>query len=504
MTQIQNTNPMPGALGGLGANNPAYTGRKDGASTDFSRLLSQSNQQLQDQSVQSAKLAMTQLQSQQLQSQQLQSQQLANQQTQSQQQARQLEAQQQAQRQESAQPPKPAAPPARTPENTAAKDENKLAARNAAARNSANKAEDARSSSRATKADPADAAPPQDTADAADATDPQDTARADAASGKDAERVAAKDDEGKDKKAAKDAKDSGATTAEQILAMLRGEAPADTKTQSRAGTGATEGDEAGTDALPGGAHGHGKQATTGDALRERQQLQRELSQAAAGTAGAADGEDKNARTEALQAASSGAHEISMGDSAAKGPQPSFDALLAAVQQAGSTSGTTGADATASTQAPSVPLSQPLDSPDFAPELSASVSLLIQDGVHEAQLQLNPVEMGPVSINIQLDGQQAQVNFHAQHAATREVLERTLPDLAAALQAQGLTLSGGGVFAQSQSSGQNRGDGSSDGSSNGNGRSGGRGGRGSDDDGTIAAAGRSERRSAPRGLVDLYA
>ena len=31
MTQIQNMNPMPGALGGLGANNPAYAGRKDGA-----------------------------------------------------------------------------------------------------------------------------------------------------------------------------------------------------------------------------------------------------------------------------------------------------------------------------------------------------------------------------------------------------------------------------------------------------------------------------------------
>lgn len=492
MTQIQNTNPMPGALGGLGANNPAYTGRKDGASTDFSRLLSQSNQQLQDQSAQSAKTAMAQLQSQQL----------ASQQAQTQQQARQLEAQQQAQRQESAQPPKPASPPARAPENTAAKDESKLAARNAAARNSANKAEDGKASSRATKADPANAADTTDTTDAADATDPQDAVRADAASGRDAERVDAKDDDGKDKKSAKEAKDTGATAAEQILAMLRGEAPAETKTQPRAG--AAQGDEAGTEALPGGAHAHGKQTTTGDVLRERQQLQRELSQAASGAAGATEGADKAAQTDALQAASSGAHEISMGDGAAKGTQPSFEALLAAAQQTGSASGTSGADATSATQAPGVPLSQPLDSPDFAPELSASVSLLIQDGVHEAQLQLNPTEMGPVSINIQLDGQQAQVNFHAQHAATREVLERSLPDLAAALQAQGLTLSGGGVFAQSQSSGgQNRGNGSADGTSNGQGRRGGRG-QGSDDDGAIAAAGRPERRSAPRGLVDLYA
>ncbi|WP_431261110.1 flagellar hook-length control protein FliK [Roseateles chitinivorans] len=492
MTQIQNMNPMPGALGGLGANNPAYTGRKDGASTDFSRLLNQSNQQLQDQSAQSAKTTMAKLQSQQL----------ASQQMQSQQQSRQLEAQQQAQRQESAQPPKPMSPPPRTPENTAAKDENKLAARNAAARNSASKAEDAKTPTRATKSDPATAGEATDVADAADASDPADTARTDAASGKDAERVVAKDDEGKDKKAAKDAKDTGATAAEQILAMLRGDAPVETRAQPRAGT--AEGDEAGTDALPGGANAQGKQQTTGDVLRERQQLQRELSQAAAGTASAVEGADKSAQTDALHAASSGAHEISMGDAAAKGPQPSFEALLAAAQQTGAASSTSGADATSATQAPSVPLSHPLDSPDFAPELSASVSLLIQDGVHEAQLQLNPTEMGPVSINIQLDGQQAQVNFHAQHAATREVLERSLPDLAAALQAQGLTLSGGGVFAQSQSSGgQNRGDGSADGTSNGHGRRSGRG-QGSDDDGAIAATGRSERRSAPRGLVDLYA
>jgi len=40
-----------------------------------------------------------------------------------------------------------------------------------------------------------------------------------------------------------------------------------------------------------------------------------------------------------------------------------------------------------------------------------------------------------------------VSFHAAHAETRAALEKSLPDLAAALQGQGLTLSGGGVFQQ---------------------------------------------------------
>lgn len=89
----------------------------------------------------------------------------------------------------------------------------------------------------------------------------------------------------------------------------------------------------------------------------------------------------------------------------------------------------------------------LQSNAFGPELAASVSLLAVDGVQSAELQLNPAEMGPVAVQIVVDGSQAQVSFHAAQAETRHALEQSLPDLAAALQGQGLTLSGGGVFQQ---------------------------------------------------------
>ncbi len=487
MTQIQNNTSLPGALGGLGANNPAYTGRKDGSSTDFSRFLNQSSQQLQSPSA-----AMSALQAQQ------QSQQLASQQLQTQQQAQQLQAQQQAQRQTAAQQQQQRAN--RQPENTAAQDENKLAAKNAAARHEAREAKSSTAPARPASTDKTDAAA---SSEDAPATDAKGTSAAGDTAEADTDTRVAKEADGQDKQVAKESKDGAATPAEQMLAMLRGEAPAEAADKSR--KSALDGGAAGTEAMPAGAQGHGKAATTGEVMRERQQLQRELDQAASGKAGAVEGAgntDKASSSDALQTVAGGAHEIAQADGA-KGPPQSFDALLAAAQQSGAANAPSGADATTGTAAPNVPLSQPLHSPDFAPELSASVSLLIQDGVHEAQLQLNPTEMGPVSINIQLDGQQAQVNFHAQHAATREVLERSLPDLAAALQAQGLTLSGGGVFAQTQSNGgQNRDDGASDGAGRSSGRRGGRG--GSDDDGAIAAAGRSERRSAPRGLVDLYA
>ncbi|RZL29502.1 MAG: flagellar hook-length control protein FliK, partial [Rubrivivax sp.] len=96
---------------------------------------------------------------------------------------------------------------------------------------------------------------------------------------------------------------------------------------------------------------------------------------------------------------------------------------------------------------SAAVNAPLQGDGFAPELGARVSLLAIDGVQQAELQLNPADMGPVSVQIVVDGGQAQVSFHAAQAETRQALEQSLPDLAAALQGQGLTLSGGGVFQQ---------------------------------------------------------
>jgi len=94
------------------------------------------------------------------------------------------------------------------------------------------------------------------------------------------------------------------------------------------------------------------------------------------------------------------------------------------------------------------LAAAVDTPAFAPSLGATLSLLARDGVQQAQLSLHPAELGPVAVQIAVDGTQARVDFHAAHAATRAALEAALPDLAAALRDSGLTLAGGGVFDQS--------------------------------------------------------
>lgn len=95
--------------------------------------------------------------------------------------------------------------------------------------------------------------------------------------------------------------------------------------------------------------------------------------------------------------------------------------------------------------PAVALPAPLAAPNFGEALAAQVSVFARDGVQQAELRLNPPEMGPIGVQIELVGNDARINFHAAQAQTREIIERALPELAGALRHEGLTLAGGGVF-----------------------------------------------------------
>lgn len=137
---------------------------------------------------------------------------------------------------------------------------------------------------------------------------------------------------------------------------------------------------------------------------------------------------------------------------------------------------------------------------FAEQLGAQLSTFVREGVQHARLQLHPLELGPVTVQIQLDGGSAHMSFAAEHAQTRQALEQALPTLAGSLREAGLTLSGGGVFEQPRQP-QPEGDGGR--SDGGHGNRGGGGGKGGADDGAVlqAATGAATRR---RGVVDLVA
>lgn len=123
-----------------------------------------------------------------------------------------------------------------------------------------------------------------------------------------------------------------------------------------------------------------------------------------------------------------------------------------------TTGRTGEPAPATV----VHVPTPATAPEFTQSLGVQISVLARDGVQQAELHLNPAEMGPISVQIALDGTQAQVNFGADSAATRQIIEGGLPELAAALRDAGFTLSGGGVHSQSQGRGEGGGSNASSG------------------------------------------
>ena len=124
------------------------------------------------------------------------------------------------------------------------------------------------------------------------------------------------------------------------------------------------------------------------------------------------------------------------------PDPAPSAAPAATPPASVNAGVSTSPAPAEAR-----IAAPVDSPAFAPALGAQVSLFVHNGLHSASLQLNPAEMGPVSVRIALEGSTAQVEFQADRASTRQAIEASLPALAAALRDAGINLAGGGVFEQ---------------------------------------------------------
>jgi flagellar hook-length control protein FliK len=156
-------------------------------------------------------------------------------------------------------------------------------------------------------------------------------------------------------------------------------------------------------------------------------------------------------------------------------------------------------ATAATAAAVAPvetaLIAPLSSPEFAPAVGAQIARFARDGIEHARLHLNPAEMGPIAVQVAVDGPQVRVDLVADIAATRQALEQSLPALAGALRDAGFTLAGGGVFQQARD-GTNPGDPSGARPTPANGAP--------QSAATTDRAAEPARTARPQGLVDLFA
>jgi flagellar hook-length control protein FliK len=104
----------------------------------------------------------------------------------------------------------------------------------------------------------------------------------------------------------------------------------------------------------------------------------------------------------------------------------------------------------------VSLQATVGSPAWTDELGQKLSYLVHGKTQTAELHLNPRELGPVSIQIKLETNQATLAFTAQHAETRQALEAALPRLRELLADSGITLAqatvGGEMAAQQQAFG----------------------------------------------------
>jgi flagellar hook-length control protein FliK len=133
-----------------------------------------------------------------------------------------------------------------------------------------------------------------------------------------------------------------------------------------------------------------------------------------------------------------------GAGSAASPDP--QALLSAVTQAM----TAAVAATPTVMAGGSPVAAPaqtwIQTPVTQPGFSDEVVVALvrqagqaEQGRQEVTLHLNPVEMGPVSVSIELNGSAARIEFGASESLTRHHLEAALPGLTEALQAEGLSL-----------------------------------------------------------------
>lgn len=84
--------------------------------------------------------------------------------------------------------------------------------------------------------------------------------------------------------------------------------------------------------------------------------------------------------------------------------------------------------------------QQVDTPDWSKSLADHVMAMVSLKADSAQIQLNPPHLGPIEVNLRMDGQNnAQVSFTADSAATRAALQDSLPKLHTMMAASGIQL-----------------------------------------------------------------
>ena len=96
------------------------------------------------------------------------------------------------------------------------------------------------------------------------------------------------------------------------------------------------------------------------------------------------------------------------------------------------------------------MTKPLNHPEWKQEFNERIMWMQNKSIPSAELRLNPANLGPISIRINMDQeQQANIAINVQNAAVREVVEASLPRLREMLNAQQIGLADVNVSQQQQ-------------------------------------------------------
>jgi len=149
----------------------------------------------------------------------------------------------------------------------------------------------------------------------------------------------------------------------------------------------------------------------------------------------------------------GARSAGLADAVATGPARAADPHMIGLEAAVTDALATGPSEPGSDAPPArFPITVPFSDPRFPGAIAERVTWLLRAGLQAAELTLNPQELGPIRIELSLEGSAASIGFSAAHAETRSAIEQALPRLREMLAGQGLQLGG----AQVDGGGQRRG------------------------------------------------
>ena len=102
-----------------------------------------------------------------------------------------------------------------------------------------------------------------------------------------------------------------------------------------------------------------------------------------------------------------------------------------------------------------PMTANLQQSHWNTQIGERINMMISKGMQQAEIRLNPPELGLLEVKVKIQGDQANVNFSTPHAQVREALDAALPRLREMLEENGLTLGDVNVSHQSLAQGQSQ-------------------------------------------------